>query len=81
MFTTTNRTCIGRTAELLFTGRVIERDTAHQPIYYPPRDEAYYCASKVYPAFKVGMNQEDMVMKECEKSWMQEIFRQEFHRR
>ncbi len=48
--------CCGRTAELATTGQVIERRTAHQPIFFPPINQAYFAASGSWPAFDVTWN-------------------------
>ncbi len=45
--------CGGRALQLLVTGRAVDRVTAHQPIFYPMLDEAYFCSAYTYPAFKV----------------------------
>jgi hypothetical protein len=53
--------CLGRLPELLVTGRVINRPTAHQPIFYPRHNQAVFCSSFTYPAFKV----EGVTAKRC----------------
>lgn len=45
--------CCGRLCELATTGLVIERSTAHQPIFFPPLNHAVFCSANTYPAFEV----------------------------
>ena len=42
----------GRMWELMTTGQVIERRTGHQPIYFPPNDQAYFASSGSYPCME-----------------------------
>ena len=45
---------LGRLPTLLLTGRAIERQTAHQPIFYPYTNQAYFCSAYTYPAFNIS---------------------------
>jgi carotenoid cleavage dioxygenase-like enzyme len=42
-----------RLVELATTGSVIERSTAHQPIYFPPLAHGLFCSANSYHAFRV----------------------------
>lgn len=46
--------CCGRLGVLATTGRIIERPTAHQPIFYPPRNEVLFPSTLTYPTFKIA---------------------------
>lgn len=50
---------LGRLPSLLFK-KPIERETAHQPIYFPASSKVYFCSSHTYPAFKVGWNKSNV---------------------
>ena len=44
---------LGRLPELLLTGMEVERQTAHQPIFYRKLNQAYFCSAYTYPAFDI----------------------------
>lgn len=45
---------LGRIPQLLATGRAIERQTAHQPIYYPRLNQVSFCSTYTYPSYEVN---------------------------
>lgn len=49
---------LGRIPQLLKTGRAIERQTAHQPIYYPRLSQVLFCSAYTYPSYKINWNGE-----------------------
>src|SRR3989338_1639570 len=53
--------CCGRCCQLMTTGRIIEKNTAHQPIYSPAESVAYFAAAGAGPAFKVGWPADPLV--------------------
>lgn len=48
---------LARLPDLLITGRAVERQTAHQPVFYPSLNQAYFCSSYTYPAFEARWDQ------------------------
>jgi hypothetical protein len=46
--------CGGRAFQLITTGRAVDRRTAHQPIFFPAQNHAYFASAFTYPAFSVN---------------------------
>jgi len=45
---------LGRIPQLLVTGRAVERQTAHQPIYYPTLSQVSFCSAYTYPSYTIN---------------------------